>query len=133
MENAHETWISNQLASISEFARTVISADLQSEAAAGDYSARLVVAGDVASIARWEAMSCLQLDAEQAALDAETGWNPVEGKFEVNDIGYAQWASRVIDALREFRADKAAEARWTVGVNVAEGLTHRPFAVLAGV
>ena len=118
-------------ARISDFARTVIGADLIAEAVAGDYLAVEVLADQVADLARLEALSD---DALQAELDSTLridGWNEAEGKFEVNDIGWRDHWVGVIWSLQAHRAQLAAEAEWTATPDAH--LTHRPFAALAAI
>ena len=72
------------------------------------------------------------LEAELLAARKVDGWNAVEGKFEVNDIGYAEYVMHTIYSLRDYRFDQAAQAAWSVAP-AEEHLTYHPFAALASV
>ena len=128
----HDEWISfyNAPSNISEFVRTVIGAKDLAEAATGDYCAQAYVAGRVQELMRLESMDDDQLEAELIAARKVDGWNPCEGKFEINEIGHAEYVMHTIYSLRDFRDQKAAEAAWAQAP-AEEHLTYNPFAALA--
>ena len=128
----HDEWIAfyNAPSNISEFVRTVIGAKDLAEAATGDYCAQAYVAGRVQELMRLESMDDDQLEAELIAGRKVDGWNPVEGKFEINEIGHAEYIMYTIHNLRDFRDQQAAEAAWAQAP-AEEHLTYNPFAALA--
>lgn len=127
----HDEWVAFHTAdaNISEFARTAISAKTIAEGQSGDYHDAVHLAYQVKDILRLEAMTDAELAAAEADALAEDGWNEVEGKYEYYYVGAAQETLALIYALREFRADRAGEARWAAPA--AGHLTHTPFAMLA--
>lgn len=127
----HDEWVAFYTAprNISAFARTVISAKDIANGQSGDYHDAVHLAYQVKDIIRLEAMTDAELAAEEARCLAEDGWNEAEGKYEYYYVGAAEETLCQIYLLREFRADKAGEARWAIPA--AGHLTHTPFAVLA--
>ena len=115
---------------ISAFARTVIDAKHLAEAAEGDYFAQEQVVLQNVDLMRLEAMDDDRLEVELIAMRGVDGWNACEGKFEINDFCYAEYIMYTIYNLRDFRAQQAAEAAWSVAP-AEEHLTYSPFAALA--
>lgn len=130
---SHDEWVAffSNTAHITAFAASVLDAKTLAAAVDGDYYDRLHLAGELKNVLLLEAASEAELARREADALAETGWNACEGKYEPYYYWSAQEDLHRIAALREFRADQAAQAAWSAAP-VEAHLTYRPFAALAG-
>lgn len=120
----HAEWIAFHTSNISAFAETMIPERILTEALAGDGLAQEIVAGDVAGIARLEALSDEALRSEHAENAAGHRANLDWAEYDLNDRESHYYQQGLIEALLEHRR----VARQYTGHGP---LTHTPFAALA--
>lgn len=127
----HDQWVAFWVnpAHITAFVASRLNAKLAAEARHDSLAAE-VLASDIVSLTRLQAMDAATLADREADWAAEDGWNAVEGKWEMYYYYSAQEDLAHAAALAEFRAHEAAVAAWSAAPAEAH-LTHTPFAALA--